>query len=318
MGNLGSFTPETWIKEAARVQLTPSPSFGAAPALPGQTAKPPPFVSPGPRAADGAAGGARSRGGPGSPSDGASSGRISPDGAASRLAASGSRARGAGYAHGGPGAGRDLGSRPRRSSGPLAAAGTREPGAPREAGRRRGESGAVSGPLRPVGSPAGRRCGGPGDPAGGTAALRRAKGFRPTGLGPAGRNCTRSPHAATYGASRPRPLSSRSRPWASGRCGNRERRTGRRGACSTLELGRGAQGSDVRAPGPLSSRGPEREAPGLGSPTGRGGAEGVSRGSGLSSGAVSQVLLDLSGPNPPLQSCHAAVTTLCFCVEWTL
>ncbi|XDA76136.1 hypothetical protein R6Z07F_006296 [Ovis aries] len=36
------------------------------------------------------------------------------------------------------------------------------------------------------------------------------------------------------------------------------------GARGTPELGRGAQGSDVRAPGPLSSRGPDREARGLG------------------------------------------------------
>ena len=81
-----------------------------------------------------------------SPSDGASSGRILLAGAAARPAALGSRARGAGDAHGGSGALQDLGSRPHRSSGPLAAAGTREPGAPREAGRRRGESGAVPGP----------------------------------------------------------------------------------------------------------------------------------------------------------------------------
>ena len=107
-GKSGFFIPETWIKEAARVQLTPSPSFGAAPALRGQTAKPPRLVSPGPRAADGAAGGARSPGGLVSPSDGASSGGISPAGAAARSAAPGSRARGAGDAHGGPGAGRDL------------------------------------------------------------------------------------------------------------------------------------------------------------------------------------------------------------------
>ena len=168
-GDLGSSTPETWIKEAARMQLTPSRSFGAAPALRGQTAKPPGLVSPGPRAADGAAGGARSRGGPVSPSDDASSGRISLAGATSRPAAQGIRARGAGDEHRGPRAGRGLGSRPHRSSGPLAAAGTREPGAPREAGRRRGESGSVSVPQRRFRCLAGRRCGGPGDPAGGTA-----------------------------------------------------------------------------------------------------------------------------------------------------
>ena len=204
MRNLGSFTPETWIKEAARVQLTSSPSFGAAPALRGQTAKPPRFVSPGPRAADGAAGGARSQGGPVSPSDGASNGRISLAGAAALR----SRARGAGDAHGGPGALGDLGSRPRRSSEPLAVAGTREPGAPREAGRRRGESGAVFGPRD--GSDASRAgdVEDPGIPPAAQRPLRRVKGFRPTGLGPTGRNCARSPHAATHGASRLLPLAS--------------------------------------------------------------------------------------------------------------
>ena len=93
--------------------------------------------------------------------------------------------------------------------------------------------------------------------------FRRAKGFQPAGLGPAGRNCTRSPHAATDEASRPRPLPSPG-PTAGLRQlkepGAEDREKGR----GTPELGREAQGSDVRAPGPLSSRGPEREAPGLG------------------------------------------------------
>ena len=110
----------------------------------------------------------------------------------------------------------------------------------------------------------------PGIPPAAQRPLRRAKGFRPTGLGPAGRNCTRSPHAATHGARVPAHSPPRARPWASGRCANPERRTGRRGAGDTSELGRGAQGSDVRAPGPLSSRGPEREAPGLGITDGAG------------------------------------------------
>ena len=82
-----------------------------------------------------------------------------------------------------------------------------------------------------------------------------------------------SPRGETAPAPRTRPQTGprvparsppRARPWASGRFGNRERRTGRKGAGDTPELGRGDQGSDVRAPGPLSSRGPEREAPGLG------------------------------------------------------
>ena len=82
-----------------------------------------------------------------------------------------------------------------------------------------------------------------------------------------------SPRGETAPAPRTRPPTEplvparsppRARPRASGRCGDRERRTGRRGARGTPELGRGDQGSDVRAPGPLSSRGPEREAPGLG------------------------------------------------------
>ena len=68
--------------------------------------------------ADGAAGGARSPGGPVSPSDGASSGCISLAGAAARPAAPGSRARGAGDAHGGPGAGRIWGPVPAGSPGP--------------------------------------------------------------------------------------------------------------------------------------------------------------------------------------------------------
>ena len=246
------------------MQLTPSRSFGAAPAFGGQTAKPPRLVSPGPRAAAGTGGGASSQGSPVFPSDGASSGRISLAGAAARPASPESRARGAGDAHGGPRARRDLGSRPRRSSGPLAAAGTREPGAPRDAGRRRGESGAVSVPRRRFRSPAGRRCGGPGDAAGGTAALSPGSGLptdrdrhRGDKLHPlparGHRRGLASPPAPLPGPDRGPPAAE-----GTGSGGPGE------GARGTPELVRGAQGSDVRAPGRLSSRGPEREAPGLG------------------------------------------------------
>ena len=112
MGDLGPFTSETWIKETAHLQLTPSHSFGANPALRGQTVKQPRAVFCGPRAADGAA---------------------------AQQDAPGSSARGAGDSYGGPGAGRDPESHPRRISGPLAAAvdaGTRQPAVPLEAGRR--------------------------------------------------------------------------------------------------------------------------------------------------------------------------------------
>lgn len=270
-GNLGSFTPETWIKEAARVQLTPSPSFGAAPALHGQTAKPPRLVSPGPRAADGAAGGARSRGGPVSPSDGTSSGRIFPARAAAQPAARGSRARGAGDAHGGSGAGRDLGSSPRRSSEPLDASGTWDPGAPREAGRRRGESGAVSVPQRRFRCIAGQRRGGPGNRAAAQRPLRRAKGFRPTWLGPAGRNCTRSSHAATHGrapppARLPRPDPEPPAAAGTGRGGPGE---GARAAHSSSVAGPRAQ--TCGRPGPSPAEDPSGKLRDWGSPTGRGG-----------------------------------------------
>ena len=149
--------------------------------------------------------------------------------------------------------------------------------------------------------------------------LRRAKGFRPTGLGPAGRNCARSPHAATGGAAHPCPLAAPGptlglRPLREP--GEEDREKGR-----ARHIGARSRGPRLRHAGaraPLQKRTRAGKLQDWGSPTGRGGAEGVSRGSGLSSGAVSQVLLDLSGPNRPLQSCHAAVTTLCFCVEWTL
>ena len=147
--------------------------------------------------------------------------------------------------------------------------------------------------------------------------LRRAKGFRPTGLGPAGRNCTRSPHAATHGASRPRPLASPGptlglRPLREP--GEEDREKGRRRHTRARSRGPGLRRAGARAP--LQKRTGEGSS-GAGDHR-RGGADGVSRGSGLSSAALSQVLLDLSGPNRPLQSCHAAVTTLCFSVEWTL
>ncbi|XDA89784.1 hypothetical protein R6Z07M_019404 [Ovis aries] len=103
----------------------------------------------------------------------------------------------------------------------------------------------------------------PGIPRAAQRPLRRAKGFRPAGLGPAGRNCTHSPHAATDGASRPRPLLPGPDPGPPAAAGTGTGRPGE-GARGTPELGRGAQGSDVRAPGPLSSRRPDREAPGLG------------------------------------------------------
>ena len=110
----------------------------------------------------------------------------------------------------------------------------------------------------------------PGIPPAAQRPLRRAKGFRPTGIGPAGRNCTRSPHAATHGVAHPRRLGSPdptpglrqlSEP------GAEDREKGRRG---TPELDRGAQGSDVRARGPLSSRGPELKTLGLGITDGAG------------------------------------------------
>ncbi|XDA89781.1 hypothetical protein R6Z07M_019400 [Ovis aries] len=208
VGTLGSFTPETWIKEAARVQLTPSRSLGAAPALRGQTAKPPRLVSTGPGAAAGAGGGAGSRGGPVSASDGASSGRISLAGTAARPAAPGSRARGAGDAHGRPGPGGIWGPVPAGAPGPWPPLEPGSPVRPEKPGggeERAGRSpcpGDVSDPPRAGDAED------PGIPRAAQRPLRRAKGFRPTGLGPAGRNCTRSPHAATNRASRPRPLAS--------------------------------------------------------------------------------------------------------------
>ena len=206
-GDLGSFTPETWIKQAARVQLTPSPSFWVAPALRGQTAKPPRLVSSCPRAADGAAGGARSRRGPLSQSDGASRSRISPAGAAARSSAVGSRARGASDAHGGPGGG-IWGSVP---AGAPSRWPSLEPGSrvrPEKPGG--GEERAGRSPGIGAGSdtPQAEDAEDPGIPPAAQRLLRRAKGFRPTGLGPAGRNCTRSPHAATHGAGHPRRLAS--------------------------------------------------------------------------------------------------------------
>ena len=110
----------------------------------------------------------------------------------------------------------------------------------------------------------------PGIPPAAQRPLRRTKGFRPTGLGPAGRNCTRSPHAATHGASRLRPLASPGPTLGLRPLREPEEEHGGRGARDTPELGRRAQGSDMRAPGPLSSRGPEREAPGLGITDGAG------------------------------------------------
>ncbi|XDA73314.1 hypothetical protein R6Z07M_005570 [Ovis aries] len=264
VGTLGSFTPETWIKEAARVQLTPSRSFGAAPALRGQTAKPPRLVSTGPPAAAGAAGGARSPGGPVFPSDGASSGHISLAGAAARPAAPGSSARGAGDAHGGSGPAGICGPVPAGAPGPWPPL---EPGSPVRPEKPGGsEERAGRSPCPGDGSDPPRTGDAeyPGIPRAAQRPLHRAKGFRPAGLGPAGRICTRSPHASPTRPRVPARSSPRARPRASCRCGNRERRTGRRGARGTPELGRGAQGSDMRAPGPLSSRGPEREAPGLG------------------------------------------------------
>ncbi|XDA76133.1 hypothetical protein R6Z07F_006293 [Ovis aries] len=201
-------TGETWIKEAARVQLTPSRSLGAAPALRGQTAKPTRLVSTGPGAAAGAGGGAGSRGGPVSASDGASSGRISLAGTAARPAAPGSSARGAGDAHGGPGQGGIWGPVPAGAPGPWPPLEPGSPVRPEKPGggeERAGRSpcpGDVSDPPRAGDAED------PGIPRAAQRPLRRAKGFRPTGLGPAGRNCTRSPHAATDGASRPRPLAS--------------------------------------------------------------------------------------------------------------
>ena len=199
-----------------------------------------------------------------SASDGASSGRISLAGAAARPASPESRARGAGDAHGGPRAGRDLGSRPRRSSGPLAAAGTREPGAPREAGRRRGESGAVSLPQRRFRSPAGGRCGGPGDPAGDTADPSPGSGLPTNRARPRGEKLHPLPvRGHRQGRSSPPARFPEPEPGPPAAGGTGTGRPGE-GARGTPELGREAQGSDVRAPGRLSSRGPDREAPGLG------------------------------------------------------
>ncbi|KAM7244774.1 hypothetical protein CapIbe_003300 [Capra ibex] len=146
--------------------------------------------------------------------------------------------------------------------------------------------------------------------------FRRAQGFRPAGLGPAGRNCTRSPHAATNEALRPRPLASPG-PTAG-------LRPLRQPGAEDREKGRAAHPSSFAGPRAQTcgrlvaspAEDPSGKLRGWGSPTA--GAEGVSRGSGLSIGAASQVLLDLSGPSRPLQSCHAAANTLRFCAEWTL
>lgn len=206
-----------------------------------------------------------------SPSDGTSSGRIFPARAAAQPAARGSRARGAGDAHGGSGAGRDLGSSPRRSSEPLDASGTWDPGAPREAGRRRGESGAVSVPQRRFRCIAGQRRGGPGNRAAAQRPLRRAKGFRPTWLGPAGRNCTRSSHAATHGrapppARLPRPDPEPPAAAGTGRGGPGE---GARAAHSSSVAGPRAQ--TCGRPGPSPAEDPSGKLRDWGSPTGRGG-----------------------------------------------
>ena len=101
--------------------------------------------------------------------------------------------------------------------------------------------------------------------------LRQAQGFRPTGLGPAGRNCTRSPYAATDEAAHPRPLASRSpnlglRPL--GELGPEDREKGRAEHPSSVARPR-AQTCGRLVASPAEDRiGKLR---GWGSPTGRGG-----------------------------------------------
>ena len=160
--------------------------------------------------------------------------------------------------------------------------------------------------------------------------MRRTRGSRRRHSGSfAGLRASNRPGSAPRGETAPAPRTRpptrprvparsppRARPRVSGRFGNRERRTWRRGARHTRARSRdpGLRRAGARAPlqqrtGSGSSGAGDRR---------RAGAEGVSRGSGLSSAAASQVLLDVSGPSRPLQSCHAAVNTLRFCVEWTL
>ena len=249
MGDLGPFTSETWIKETARLQLTPSHSSGAAPALHGQTVKRPRAVFSGPRA---------------------------EDGAAARPAAPGSSSRGADDSHGGPGAGRDPESHPRRSAGPLlaaAGAGTREPAAPREAGRRRGESRAASGPRRRSQSPRAAKED-QGAPPAAQRLLRRAKDFRSNGLGPERRNCTHTAHAATDRAVRPRPLASPGPTWGLGRRRGNVRAEDRENRCAACPRAR-LRGLGLRRAGARASpaEDPSGKPRGWGSP--RGGAGGV-------------------------------------------
>ena len=153
----------------------------------------------------------------------------------------------------GPGPGGIWGPSPQEIR-PLAAAGTREPGAPQEEGSRRGErAGRSPGPGNCFDPP---RAGDAEDPG-----IPRRHSGPSAGLTASDRPGS-APRGETAPAPRTRPQTGpriparsppRARSWASGRCGNRERRTERRGARGTPELGRGAQGSDVRAPGPLSS-----------------------------------------------------------------
>ncbi|CAI9177508.1 unnamed protein product [Rangifer tarandus platyrhynchus] len=304
VGDLGPFTSETWIKEAACLQLTPSHSFGAAPALRGQTVKRPRAVSSGPRAADGVAVEARSVGGPVSLPDGAFGGRVSPTGLPLVRPLREAAPAGQSTRTEGPGPGGIRSPVPAGALDPWPPRPAREPGSrlrPEKPGggeeRARRPPGPGDGPNPPR---AGKED--PGAPPAGQRFLCRAKDFRSNGLGPERRNCTRSPHAATDGAARPPPARLPG-PDLGPRPPPREREGGGPG-----EPVRGLSPSSVAGsrtqtcgrPG-LPRRGPEREAPGLGITEGRGGRSPP----GLRAQrrrSVSPLLLDLSGPDRPLQS----------------
>ncbi|XP_043732349.1 basic salivary proline-rich protein 2-like [Cervus elaphus] len=233
-----------------------------------------------------------------------------------------------GDSHGGPGPGAIRNAIPAGAPGPWPAQRAREPGSrerPKQPGGGEERAGRPPGPGDGPNPPrAGKED--PGAPPAAQRLLCRAKDFRSNGLGPPGEKLHQLPaRGHRRGRASPARSPPRARPGASaasaGTCG---RRTGAR---PVPELGRGAQGSDVRAPGPppqrtpagssgagdhrgagreespppglraqtcgppgLPRRGPQREAPGPGITEGRGGRS--PPGSGLSAG-------DRSDPGSP-------------------
>ena len=197
------------------------------------------------------------------------------DGAAAQQDAPGSSARGAGDSYGGPGAGRDPESHPRRISGPLAAAvdaGTRQPAVPLEAGRRQGESRVASGPEHgPKSRGPGRRTRGPRRRHSGSSAGLRTSDR--TGSAPREETAPTPRTRPPTGPRLPRPLASSGPTWGLGRSRGNLRAEDRENRCAACPPARWRGLGLRRAARASPAEDPSRKLRGWGSP--REGAGGV-------------------------------------------